>query len=544
MLVEKLPVEDKTMIADWIRWYGISNREYNGFPRHLAAPVEYVLRAWDTHKQEHLWDMFGHQFILEKEVSYERPRNLLESQLTEAVDTDGSMYDFKEALSNQVDMEYAYYSDTARTIRRMFSADCLCDNRWNWSGDSFTLRGTKIDVPRGAKIMKVLNKIAKVVHLEKEFETFRIAHSQILNQKLLTGTLCLSIHPFDYMTLSDNDYGWDSCMNWVDNGCYRTGTVEMMNSPYMVVAYLKGDKQFRIDSRYWAGNKKWRELYVVHPQVICNVKAYPYQNDVLSQLALEWLRELAAHNLKWDVSYDACEFNVDCAFTYTDKRNYRFNMYYNFMYNDFDTSNTCHHIIVPQGWQVDDPDAVNHVDINLSGPNVCVCCGEYWEPHEGHEDQVLCRRCDPGIQCSCCHDEIDDEDSEYHVEGDTLCSYCFEDSAGRCAITEDYYYNDNMTTIYCLPIDDDLSGGTYALRSCTVANHFVYPNALVHEPMFGVDTFHQAKDKYGHTIYYVNMSECSPYALEDCFGLWNERVRSEYINYYIDSIEQEKQYNS
>lgn len=544
MLVEKLPVEDKTMIADWIRWYGISNREYNGFPRHLAAPVEYVLRAWDTHKQEHLWDMFGHQFILEKEVSYERPRNLLESQLTEAVDTDGSMYDFKEALSNQVDMEYAYYSDTARTIRRMFSADCLCDNRWNWSGDSFTLRGTKIDVPRGAKIMKVLNKIAKVVHLEKEFETFRIAHSQILNQKLLTGTLCLSIHPFDFMTLSDNDYGWDSCMNWVDNGCYRTGTVEMMNSPYMVVAYLKGDKQFRIDSRYWAGNKKWRELYVVHPQVICNVKAYPYQNDVLSQLTLEWLRELAAHNLKWDVSYDACEFNVDCAFTYTDKRNYRFNMYYNFMYNDFDTSNTCHHIIVPQGWQVDDPDAVNHVDINLSGPNVCMCCGEYWEPHEGHEDQVLCRRCDPGVQCSCCHDEIDDEDSEYHVEGDTLCSYCFEDSAGRCAITEDYYYNDNMTTIYCLPIDDDLSGGTYALRSCTVANHFVYPNALVHEPMFGVDTFHQAKDKYGHTIYYVNMSECSPYALEDCFGLWNERVRSEYINYYIDSIEQEKQYNS
>ena len=538
MLIEKLPAEDKIIISDWIRWYGISKREYNSFPHHKEAPIEHVLRAWNQNKQEHLWSLFGQQFILEKEISYERPRNVLESQISDELDV-GPMNHFRTALMNRCEDEYSYYSDECRTMRRLFSAGSLCDNRWHFSDTDIILQGTKIHIPYGIKIMKVFNKMAKVLHLVKEFEDFRIAHSQILNQKLLTGTLCLSIHPFDFMTLSDNDYDWDSCMNWVDNGCYRTGTVEMMNSPYMVVAYLKGDKPLRIDSKYWAGNKKWRELFVVHPKAICNVKAYPYQNDVLTKLALEWLRELAGHNVRWDVSYDACDFHNNTIFTYLDKRDYKFDFCYNFMYNDFDTSNTHHYIIIPQGegdeWQKDN--TINKVDINLSGPNICMCCGSNWEPHEGHEDQVLCSYCDPGVQCACCHEEVD-EDDEYYVEGDILCHYCFDDSAGRCAITEDYYYNDNMTTIYCLPIPDDIRGGLGQLRSCTVANRFIREDALAHEPAFKIDTFHHTYDENGEIVYYVNMNECSSWMLEDVFGLWESSIRDYYINEYVRAIDE------
>ena len=31
-------------------------------------------------------------------------------------------------------------------------------------------------------------------------------------------------------------------MSWADYGCYRQGTVEMMNSPLMVVAYLTAEE--------------------------------------------------------------------------------------------------------------------------------------------------------------------------------------------------------------------------------------------------------------------------------------------------------------
>lgn len=544
MLISKLPSEDKTMIADWIRWYGVSNREYNSFPSHRKAPVDYILREWEDSKMEYLWKMFGEQFIIEKAVSYERPHNLLESDICASLDN-GKLYDFKHALINKVEEEYAYYSEEHRTIRRLMSTECLCDNRWTWNNIVIMLRGEKIAISNNAKVMKVLNKISKIVHLEQEFEEFRIAHSQILNQKLLTGTLCLSIHPFDFMTLSDNDYGWDSCMNWVDNGCYRTGTVEMMNSSCMIVAYLKGETPFRIDSRYWEGNKKWRELFVVHPQIICNVKSYPYHNDVLSQLTLEWLRELAAHNLGWDVSYDPCVFNVDCAFTATDKRDYRFNLYYNFMYNDFDTSNTKHYALIPQGWQSNEDGAFHHVDINLSGANICMCCGERWEPYEGREDQVLCFRCDPGRSCSCCGEEINDDD-EYCVEGDILCRYCYEEQADRCMITEDYYYNDNLTPIYCVPVesDDNVIRHTWMLRSANVSNRYIGEGGIRHEPMFAIDSFRKGVDEYGNPIYYVYMGDCSNYTLEDCFGLWYPESRSAYINDYARELAEDMRRNA
>ena len=541
MLVNELPSEDKTMIEDWIRWYGISNRDCNSFPAHLRAPIDYILREWEDAKMEYLWKLFGERFIIEKAISYERPRSLLETEIYDSLDN-GKLYDFKYALFNKIEEEHFYFNEEHRTIRRLLSTECLCDNRWTWSKAIIVVRGEKIVIPENAKVMKVLNKISKIVHLEQEFEEFRITHSQILNQKLLTGTLCLSIHPFDFMTLSDNDYGWDSCMNWVCNGCYRTGTVEMMNSPCMIVAYLKGDKPFRIDNRYWDGNKKWRELFVVHPKIICNVKAYPYQNDTLSQLALEWLRELAAHNLKWDVSYDPCEFQINNSFYAKDERSYRFDLYYNFMYNDFDTSNTCHHALIPQGWQTDE---YNRVSINLSGANICMCCGDRWEPYEGREDQVLCFRCDPGHACSCCNEEINDDD-EYCVEGDILCRYCFEEQADRCAITEDYYYNSNLTTIYCVPVqtDDPVIRHTWLLRSITVANRYINENALRHEPMFKLDTFRKGVDEYGNPIYYVYMDDCSPYVIEDCFGLWHADTRKMYVNDYIKALAEDEEHKT
>ena len=71
-----------------------------------------------------------------------------------------------------------------------------------------------------------------------EWEEIRLAHSQIFNTNKMTGTLCLSIHPLDYATASDNDNGWSSCMSWRDDGCYRMGTVEMMNSPMVICAYF------------------------------------------------------------------------------------------------------------------------------------------------------------------------------------------------------------------------------------------------------------------------------------------------------------------
>ena len=81
----------------------------------------------------------------------------------------------------------------------------------------------------------------------EEFEDFRIKHSRILSEKEFIGRLSLSIHPLDFMTMSDNDSDWSSCMSWRTCGSYRRGTVEMMNSPCVVVAYLSASKPMVLD---------------------------------------------------------------------------------------------------------------------------------------------------------------------------------------------------------------------------------------------------------------------------------------------------------
>lgn len=539
MLTEKLPESEKMLILDWIKEYGISHRDHNVFPFDRMAPLNRILRAWDEGKQEHLWKMFGEQFILEREVSYQRPDDVLCQQINNAL-SDSAMKTFRDKLYENVEVYFAYYSNEYTTIRHLFDTDALKENRW--SRNSFTIQFSEmtLDIPRGAKVMKVLNKLAKYFHIETEFEKFRIEHSQILNQKLLQGTLCLSIHPFDYMTMSDNTYDWDSCMNWESAECYRTGTIEMMNSPYMVVAYLKGDKSFRMGSHFWDGNKKWRELFVVHPHAICNIKPYPYMNKVISEMALEWLRELAAQNLGWDVSYDAMEFSNDETFKYFDKRYYRFCFYTNYMYNDFNTCNTCHMIIVPQDdykdYDGEDDDTI-YEEINISGRNICACCASEWDPDEGHEDQVLCFNCDSGPHCDSCGEQ-EDEDDMYYVEGDWLCSCCYDEEAGKCVISEDYFYNDNLITVYLAPVDNNLDH-MYLLYSCRVHKNYAETNALRHENQFNINSFRTAIIN-GELVYYVNMDDCKSYCLEEAFGLWSSWAKDFYIERYKEAITQSK----
>ena len=117
--------------------------------------------------------------------------------------------------------------------------------------------GKILKVQKGTKPLRVLAKMAQAFNLEG-FEEFRLTHSRILNQKKMTGELCLSIHPMDFMTMSDNNSNWESCMSWSDYGCYRRGTVEMMNSECVVVAYLRAKEDMKVSEDLYWNNKKWR----------------------------------------------------------------------------------------------------------------------------------------------------------------------------------------------------------------------------------------------------------------------------------------------
>lgn len=541
MLLEMLSVEERYMIQDWIDMYGIANRDYNSVNTYKQASLDYILRAWDDDKHN-LFKLLGNQLVVEKPVEFEKDADRVSAEIDVCLGT-GDMHDFYLLLSDKYESSHSFFSREHGSFRTLFRSDCLRDNRYNRTAFCITASSTtpegkklKINVLPGTKVMKVLSKMAKFYGITEEFEKFRIAHSQILNTKKTKGILCLSIHPLDYMTMSDNSYDWDSCMSWENDGCYRQGTVEMMNSPYVLVAYLKGEKPFKIGPREWGGNKKWRELQVVHPGFICNIKGYPYRSDALSDLVLEWLKELAITNLGWKFDYGFQQFNYGDRFEYADEKSYSFNLDFFRMYNDFDTANTRHMIAVRSDYYDDDDYHTHYYD--LSGANICMCCGDHWDPAEGREDMVFCWDCDPGPVCAECGENIYNPDDCYYVEGDYLCSECYHESAAWCAIDEERYYNSNLIQIHLAAIDNEVEFYD-DLNSITVHKRYADKSGLVGTAMFTIDTV-RSKIVDGKTIYYVNVSDCHKFALEDWFRIYSsvslDMYRSRYETYYLDEV--------
>lgn len=516
MLFNALSFEEQNMIAKWIQLYGSNN---NFAPDEI--PLSKVLHYWNCNKGSYLYQLFGEKLILEKEVCYNQPDTVLEREIQLALGDGGVMSTFK----NIVIGKFEPFSNDWYNIRDLFHSIWYVNNKFDFCCDcyNFVFEGQTVKVKKGSKPMKTWRKVAKIIGAEAEFEKFRIAHSMLLNQKCLKGTLCLSIHPFDFMTMSDNDYNWDSCMSWVNYGCYRGGTVEMMNSKYVVIAYLKGNHPYEFEEYSWPGNKKWRQLMVVHPHIICNIKNYPYQNHELSTAALQWLADLARQNLHWDIPYEEQKFSCEGKFDYKDGRSYSYNLITDVMYNDFDTDDTYHYAFIPQGWQEDEVfDTTIYEEINISGPLICSWCGDYIEDiDEGDEDLVVCGNCVPLLRCSECGGRMHEDYQYWGFDDRCYCEDCYCDVFATDALTEETIYREDMVNVYLARKENlvDIDTDCYI----QIADYHCNKDALKeYSQYFTCDSIHKGVTQNGWRYYrYLYFDDCTEEGLR-LFGLTND----------------------
>ncbi len=421
-LFEKLPQYD----IDMTRFY--FNR-YGDWYDCKQAPMEYIMRFWAQNKMP-LYQMFNENFILEKEIHFTISEDELMNEMYKKIynyNSDSKTYQFanqwEEFCYSKIRElgEWHYDAPFNRARHLLSNSEDLVDNEYHGTDFTIEYNGKKIVVQNGCKIVKMIGKLSKLFGIPDElYEDFRITHSMVLNQKKIKGTLCLSIHPMDYITMSDNDHGWSSCMSWIDDpGDYRLGTIEMMNSPYVVVAYLKSnnDELYLNDEFRW-NSKRWRQLLVVSPDLILGNKQYPYNNDELQGTAMKWLRELAlaTHNYG---PYSETAINIENrADNYIDgNKAVHFNLDMDYMYNDIYDFRLAY--FNPNYKKSD-------YSLFLSGPAVCIACGDVIESHQVEPCRVVCQNCSGEARCCSCGDwhSIDDL---YHVDGHYYCSYCYDD---------------------------------------------------------------------------------------------------------------------
>lgn len=467
-LIEQLSAEELDAIRAYIRSYGAAEGE----SLHTNVDVAHILRFWNREK-DHLYKAFGEQFILTRHISFRKNQEEMENDMYDKLMATGSpghrFYTAYETWSNQF---WNVDRDTYYQLRDLTNCRTLIPNVY--SGPSFSLLTPDkkiLAIHAGCKASKILGKIATAFNLEG-FEEFRIAHSQCLNQKTTEGDVCLSIHPLDYMTMSDNDCGWDSCMSWQGGGEYRQGTVEMMNSPCVVVAYLKSKSdmdlfQYFGNSFRWS-NKKWRQLYIVHPDVIMSVRQYPYESDDLDTFCLKWLRELVDGRAEFSTYHpQMCRIknHYEMPLAFLD-RTVHFSFQTCFMYNDvYLEHNAFVNVEIPE-----------RVYINYSGATECVSCGAAIDedPEDGAipTSSLLCCECGDFMRCDECGRSMDPDDY-YWLDDSRLCEHCYENYASYCAWCEDSHYTYNMTKVYLRHRGDYVHGHYFTIcDSCMNSNNF------------------------------------------------------------------------
>ena len=452
MLYDLLNENDKEKISNYIDTYSGDHRHSN----EDRAPLSYLLRYWNSNKED-LYNLFGKEFIIEKEITIHKSIEEIENNISDCLDDYdhpiGRFYNnFRSflrdkfgALNNNGYWENFAVLDTKNywDIMELLRADSLAKNKYSGRNFKIEINGKVVSIQNGCKPVKMIGKIVKLLNYnEEEYESFRLAQSLETNQRTLKGTLCLSIHPLDYMTMSDNDSGWESCMNWMNLGCYCRGTVEMMNSPYVIVAYLKADKDMTFDGCRgpieW-NNKKWRQLFICDKKFMTSIKAYPYRSDELSFEVLNWLNELATVN--WGIDYNNPTI-YDYEYGYNEflNKQAKFKFETNTMYNDFGTVQ--HHIIVANEY-LNSNDKLEFI-LNYSGEEICMFCGDGYD-FDG-EGCLLCSDCDDYITCDECGDRINYNDM-YEVDGAHLCEYCYENCTFEDPITNEVHLSNNAIPV-------------------------------------------------------------------------------------------------
>lgn len=430
---------------------------------------DYLDMAWFPQKQKFLYQLFGGQLIYSKEIKLDERAQATNTDYLEDISEfiwedkfDRFRNDLLDACEDALGTTVAiqsylitYLSDLMKNTDTVAANNINADRKVFSAFKQVTLPDGKVfKFGKDQKFFSAIKAvIMKIVPFSKEFdqnkflETWKelnLRYSQIKGKYLNDshGELCISIHPLDYITLSNNDNDWESCLYFGnfckdEGGGYQRGCLEMLSSEYAVVAYLKSKKR----NYYGWNSKKWRSLIIVTPELIHQSRNYPFDSDFLTTEAIKMINDLAIKNLGYGYDlnnriedempgkFRVITSNSDIAYRFS--TNYMYNdlgchAYYGFLKEDYANLFT-----------EDKPvnDQYHYIEYGIE--SYCLSCGAMID-HE-LEYAVICHNCynevaaDYGKRfCVECGSFEDEEYMYQDSDGNWFCESCWNQRFIEC----------------------------------------------------------------------------------------------------------------
>lgn len=153
--------------------------------------------------------------------------------------------------------------------------------------DNTVVKSSNKAIPVGMKLVKAFKFFESNPQFLKDEQNLA---SQYIQENKIKGTLCLSIHPLDFLSSSENRYNWRSCHSL--DGDYRAGNLSYMTDKTTFIAYIKGDADVALPNfppdLMW-NNKKWRML--LHTDTSDNIlfagRQYPFSSRPCADYVLD-----------------------------------------------------------------------------------------------------------------------------------------------------------------------------------------------------------------------------------------------------------------
>lgn len=390
------------------------------------ADLEYVLRHWNKNKL-FLFHLLDDNLIYKVPVEFDCEIIGQEATYDIGYDLGSWMYDFCERY-------YLEEEGALGVIENLFSPMCLKTNKviLPFDQETFTFEPIQsnsknsLRIRRDSKITKTILKILKFFERQtgetpkQEYvDDFLKSYSTIKSFTHLEGNLCFSIHPLDYLTMSDNEANWKSCLSLRNKGDYCSGAVEMMNHANILMVYIEStNSKMKIGKNEW-NNKIWRELFYVDSNFVVNIKSYPLISEEITTTALEEFAKLA--NKQRYINYVDWGFSlVDGVIEGGEKpvRERWVNIYFSRMYNDFYTAQTHHHLWPNSYYDLPRNYISEYYDAT------CLWCGETLDNQDPNE--VFCAECKEELYCDHCGCRLDIDSAVPYKNNICLCSDCFD----------------------------------------------------------------------------------------------------------------------
>ena len=168
----------------------------------------------------------------------------------------------------------------------------------NHLSEDYIDREKNIKIAKGSKILKAFKLFEEN---EKVIDALQTQASMLIQENKVRGKLCFSVHPLDYLSVSENTYHWRSCHAL--DGDYRTGNLSYMTDECTVICYLKGENEVKLprfpEDVLW-NSKKWRMLLFVseNRDALFAGRQYPF----FSETALNVLRPHYINSMGYELS--------------------------------------------------------------------------------------------------------------------------------------------------------------------------------------------------------------------------------------------------